>query len=67
MEGSYAMFKCIQLGDFPGVKVFIDRDPKYVFQVKEGRMATLAYASKHNQPQILSLILSVGVNVDAED
>lgn len=64
LEGSYAFFKCIKLGDIPSIKIFLNNNPQFVFELEFNGKTPLSYAAFHNQTEVAKLILEVGVNSD---
>lgn len=64
LEGSYAFFKCIKMGDLQSVRTFLSRNPLFLFEVEYNGKSPLSYACIFNQLAIASLLLQEGVNSD---
>lgn len=65
LEGSYAFFKCIKMGDLQAVKTFIQKDKGFVFERDFNGKSSLSYAAQLGQAEIVRYILQVGVNSDS--
>ena len=64
MEGSYAFFKAIKLGDQMTVSTFLKNNRLFAFEIDSSGKTALSYAAFQNQTEIALSILRVGVNSD---